>query len=187
MFYRAQHSFVYDWQIVSFNKWHLILQIALTVTNNLNINKTPWYLFCAAQNSYARNYSKKAPKNQQEKWTQNAIVPLPAQKCYECRKSCRVAPLLACDFCPLFFHLDCLNPPLTAVPFGRWMCPNHMENALVSWYVAALCFRVLYFSNYKMYRMIRRSSSLQDNFSKKKTILMLPLDYNAPIQIQFYL
>lgn len=35
------------------------------------------------------------------------------------------ATLLPCDYCPLYFHLDCLDPPLTCTPTGRWMCPNH--------------------------------------------------------------
>ncbi|CAH1994433.1 unnamed protein product [Acanthoscelides obtectus] len=60
------------------------------------------------------------------------IVPLPAKKCSECRKSCRVAPLIACDFCESFYHLDCLDPPLTSPPTGRWMCPMHVENYLDS-------------------------------------------------------
>ncbi|XP_012055756.1 PREDICTED: PHD finger protein 12 [Atta cephalotes] len=55
----------------------------------------------------------------------NLMVPLPARLCYECRRSCRKAPLIACDYCPLYFHQDCLDPPLTAFPIGRWMCPNH--------------------------------------------------------------
>ncbi|XP_015607770.1 PHD finger protein 12 [Cephus cinctus] len=52
-------------------------------------------------------------------------VPLPARLCFECGRSCRRAPLIACDYCPLYFHQDCLDPPLTAFPSGRWMCPNH--------------------------------------------------------------
>lgn len=59
------------------------------------------------------------------------IVPLPARTCYECGRSCRVAPLLACDYCTLLFHQDCLDPPLTAPPTGRWMCPNHVEQYIV--------------------------------------------------------
>ncbi|XP_011694114.1 PREDICTED: PHD finger protein 12-like [Wasmannia auropunctata] len=55
----------------------------------------------------------------------NLMVPLPARLCYECGRSCRKAPLIACDYCPLYFHQDCLDPPLTAFPIGRWMCPNH--------------------------------------------------------------
>ncbi|XP_012274654.1 PHD finger protein 12 [Orussus abietinus] len=52
-------------------------------------------------------------------------VPLPARLCFECGRSCHKAPLIACDYCPLYFHQDCLDPPLTAIPSGRWMCPNH--------------------------------------------------------------
>ena len=59
-----------------------------------------------------------------------SIVPLPARLCFECGRSCRKAPLLACDYCPLYFHQDCLDPPLTAFPSGRWMCPNHVNHFL---------------------------------------------------------
>ncbi|XP_060806635.1 PHD finger protein 12 [Amyelois transitella] len=54
-------------------------------------------------------------------------VPLPAKSCYVCEGTCKSAPLLQCDYCPLLFHQDCLDPPLTALPTGRWMCPNHVE------------------------------------------------------------
>ncbi|XP_018560999.1 PHD finger protein 12 [Anoplophora glabripennis] len=60
----------------------------------------------------------------------SGIIPLPAKKCSECRKSCRIAPLISCDFCELFYHLDCLDPPLTSPPSGRWMCPKHVEHCL---------------------------------------------------------
>ncbi|XP_076253817.1 uncharacterized protein LOC143192376 isoform X2 [Rhynchophorus ferrugineus] len=62
----------------------------------------------------------------------SGLVSLPAKKCAECRKSCRIAPLVACDFCPSFYHLDCLDPPLTAPPTGIWMCPLHIEHTLDS-------------------------------------------------------
>ncbi|OWR47853.1 hypothetical protein KGM_212774 [Danaus plexippus plexippus] len=54
-------------------------------------------------------------------------VPLPARSCFVCRGTCKMAPLLQCDYCPLLFHQDCLEPPLTSLPTGRWMCPNHVE------------------------------------------------------------
>ncbi|XP_058804724.1 PHD finger protein 12 [Phymastichus coffea] len=57
-----------------------------------------------------------------------SIIPLPARLCFECGRSCRKAPLIACDYCPLYFHQDCLDPPLTAFPSGRWMCPNHSNH-----------------------------------------------------------
>lgn len=28
----------------------------------------------------------------------------------------------------MYFHQDCLDPPLTAFPSGRWMCPNHLNH-----------------------------------------------------------
>ncbi|XP_072392696.1 PHD finger protein 12 [Diabrotica undecimpunctata] len=59
-------------------------------------------------------------------------IPLPAKKCSECRRSCRVAPLISCDFCESFYHLDCLDPPLTNPPSGMWMCPQHVEHCLDS-------------------------------------------------------
>lgn len=46
-------------------------------------------------------------------------------------RSCRIGPLVPCDYCPLFFHLDCLDPPLTTPPTGKWMCPNHPEHFMV--------------------------------------------------------
>lgn len=60
----------------------------------------------------------------------NGLVPLPVRTCFECRRSCRKAPLVACDYCPLLFHQDCLDPPLTSLPSGLWMCPNHPEQFL---------------------------------------------------------
>lgn len=61
---------------------------------------------------------------------ENGLVPLPAKLCFQCRKSCRKAPLVQCDYCPLLFHADCLDPPLTTLPQTRWMCPNHPEHIL---------------------------------------------------------
>ncbi|XP_050702212.1 PHD finger protein 12-like [Eriocheir sinensis] len=58
----------------------------------------------------------------------NGLVPLPAKLCFQCNKSCRTGPLIPCDYCQLFFHLDCLDPPLTTPPMNKWMCPNHPEH-----------------------------------------------------------
>eukprot|EP00058_Branchiostoma_floridae_P005242 XP_002590730.1 hypothetical protein BRAFLDRAFT_89536 [Branchiostoma floridae] len=62
----------------------------------------------------------------------NGMVPLPAKLCFTCNRSCRVSPLIQCDYCPLLFHQDCLDPPLTSMPAGRWMCPNHAEHAILN-------------------------------------------------------
>ncbi len=32
--------------------------------------------------------------------------------------------LLCCDFCPLVFHVECLDPPLTEIPTEEWKCPQ---------------------------------------------------------------
>ena len=41
--------------------------------------------------------------------------------------------IVSCDHCPLHWHLDCLDPPLSNMPsFGKkWMCPNHADQLLV--------------------------------------------------------
>lgn len=57
----------------------------------------------------------------------NGLVPLPVKTCFKCVRSCRKAPLIQCDYCPLLYHADCLSPPLTTLPTTRWMCPNHVE------------------------------------------------------------
>ncbi|XP_056139226.1 PHD finger protein 12 [Lampris incognitus] len=62
----------------------------------------------------------------------NGLVPLPAKVCFSCSRSCRIAPLIQCDYCPLVFHMDCLDPPLTALPAGKWMCPNHVEHIVLN-------------------------------------------------------
>lgn len=60
----------------------------------------------------------------------NGLVPLPVKVCFKCVRSCRKAPLIQCDYCPLLYHADCLDPPLTTLPTTRWMCPNHVEHIL---------------------------------------------------------
>lgn len=43
-------------------------------------------------------------------------------------------PIIQCDFCPLAFHMDCIDPPLAIPPaqkpgsdrtYHSWMCPDH--------------------------------------------------------------
>lgn len=62
----------------------------------------------------------------------NGLVPLPLKTCFFCHESCRRQPLMGCDFCPSFFHLDCLDPPLTTMPSPavKWMCPLHVERVI---------------------------------------------------------
>lgn len=46
-------------------------------------------------------------------------------------RSSRFGSLVSCDFCPLLFHLDCLDPPMTALPTTIWMCPVHPNHKIV--------------------------------------------------------
>ncbi|XP_064168391.1 PHD finger protein 21A-like isoform X3 [Anguilla rostrata] len=41
--------------------------------------------------------------------------------CAVCRCS---GQLLMCDTCSCVYHLDCLDPPLKAIPKGMWICPK---------------------------------------------------------------
>ncbi|KAF7724882.1 hypothetical protein EC973_000595 [Apophysomyces ossiformis] len=52
--------------------------------------------------------------------------------CFRCRKTALSKPIISCDYCPLYWHMDCLNPPMAAPPnlARKWMCPNHVEHAL---------------------------------------------------------
>jgi hypothetical protein len=43
--------------------------------------------------------------------------------CRECNFPDRPALMVLCDGCPNAYHIDCLNPPLPAVPGGGWYCP----------------------------------------------------------------
>lgn len=63
---------------------------------------------------------------------EKGVVPRPTVLCYHCHKSCRVGALIQCDKCDLFFHLDCLDPPLTTIPPTVWICPLHVEPYLES-------------------------------------------------------
>ncbi|CAG2104380.1 unnamed protein product, partial [Medioppia subpectinata] len=58
---------------------------------------------------------------------ENSLVSFPVKLCNQCSKSCRKAPLIQCDYCTLLWHADCLDPPMTCLPTGRWMCPNHSQ------------------------------------------------------------
>ncbi|XP_051541513.1 PHD finger protein 12-like isoform X2 [Myxocyprinus asiaticus] len=69
-------------------------------------------------------------KHPQHELDNYGMVPLPVKVCSTCNRSCRLVPLIQCDYCPLLFHMDCLDPPLTAFPTGRWMCPNHIQHLL---------------------------------------------------------
>lgn len=50
--------------------------------------------------------------------------------CYRCGDSGLKKEIINCDYCPLSWHLDCLDPPLTSVKKlgSKWKCPNHVDD-----------------------------------------------------------
>ncbi|CRG83686.1 hypothetical protein PISL3812_01041 [Talaromyces islandicus] len=48
-------------------------------------------------------------------------------------------PMIQCDYCPCWWHLDCTDPPMSNPPkqlhpsdkiYHNWMCPNHIDHEL---------------------------------------------------------
>ncbi|KAK9469335.1 hypothetical protein V1512DRAFT_231685 [Lipomyces arxii] len=53
--------------------------------------------------------------------------------CYKCGLSAMEdRMIISCDYCPLHWHLDCLNPPMSSIATTarKWMCPNHVGREL---------------------------------------------------------
>ncbi|KAI7887495.1 hypothetical protein K492DRAFT_189429 [Lichtheimia hyalospora FSU 10163] len=53
--------------------------------------------------------------------------------CFRCRKTAlRNKRIVSCDYCPLYWHMDCLDPPMTSLPnpTRKWMCPNHADHLM---------------------------------------------------------
>ena len=49
----------------------------------------------------------------------------PDAPCEVCGSTeCEIMPMLLCDVCDAGWHLQCLQPPLDAVPDGNWLCPR---------------------------------------------------------------
>lgn len=48
---------------------------------------------------------------------------LECKKCINCGMSANADDLLICDACDKGFHMECLDPPLSTLPEGRWICP----------------------------------------------------------------
>lgn len=69
-------------------------------------------------------------------------IPLRCQKCGDIAHQLKnefassqmiVKPMITCDYCPLSWHIDCLNPPMSTVKqLGRkWFCPAHLEDIIM--------------------------------------------------------
>ena len=48
---------------------------------------------------------------------------LECKKCMSCDQAANADDLLICDSCDKGFHMECLEPPLSKLPEGRWICP----------------------------------------------------------------
>ncbi|KAG2221371.1 hypothetical protein INT45_012417 [Circinella minor] len=51
---------------------------------------------------------------------------------HKCRKSALHGRMITCDYCPLSWHMDCIDPPMASMPnpARKWMCPTHVEHVL---------------------------------------------------------
>ena len=56
------------------------------------------------------------------------LLPDDITQCEVCGLGDREDRLLLCDECNLGYHLECLNPPLQAVPLDDWFCPSCTED-----------------------------------------------------------
>nr|XP_039262631.1 uncharacterized protein LOC120338759 [Styela clava] len=135
-------------------------------------------------------------KSQPHELDHNGLVTLPAKVCFLCGRSCQKRILISCDYCPLLFHLDCLDPPLTNPPGSRWMCPNHAESALLKEHRQSMSERIKilnkYSSKINQHRIkleflgkMHRSLPLQDKiqqpvFSRMKVPQSIKDHYTQP-------
>lgn len=48
------------------------------------------------------------------------------RNCIVCgkRQSLTGTKLVLCDLCPRVYHTDCIRPPMSKVPRGKWYCIN---------------------------------------------------------------
>ncbi|CAF0722962.1 unnamed protein product [Didymodactylos carnosus] len=126
--------------------------------------------------------------------TENTSTHIWQKYCFLCRHikspSNIHCPLVHCDYCPLTYHLDCLNPPLTSLPKQKWMCPNHIEpildKKLLKHYGQLTCLSEkikLYkkFSNVQPNLIIQEFSQLRKN---KKYLTLLNKNKTHLDQIQ---
>ncbi|KAK7205035.1 hypothetical protein BZA70DRAFT_278933 [Myxozyma melibiosi] len=55
--------------------------------------------------------------------------------CFKCGLSAlHDRKMISCDYCPLHWHLDCLDPPMSSIPTisqRKWRCPNHVNRELI--------------------------------------------------------
>uniref|UniRef100_A0A146L8A2 PHD and RING finger domain-containing protein 1 n=1 Tax=Lygus hesperus TaxID=30085 RepID=A0A146L8A2_LYGHE len=92
-------------------------------SNTCPIDRTPYTAILVVDNNgdLISRESVTAPPPQDH----NAdFEPDDATFCEVCSQHDREHEMLLCDRCEAGYHLDCLTPPLRAVPDGSWFCPR---------------------------------------------------------------
>ena len=53
--------------------------------------------------------------------------------CHACQKpSTEIRSIIPCSACTLYWHIDCLDPPLAVPPVLKtWRCPAHVDDVLI--------------------------------------------------------
>ncbi|UNI14365.1 hypothetical protein JDV02_001000 [Purpureocillium takamizusanense] len=53
--------------------------------------------------------------------------------CHACqRPATEIRSIIPCSACPLYWHIDCLDPPLAVPPVLKaWRCPAHVDDILI--------------------------------------------------------
>ena len=57
------------------------------------------------------------------------VRPEADHRCEVCRRVDSPDTMSLCDGCDLGYHMECLSPPMLAVPMGEWYCPSHPDRA----------------------------------------------------------
>ena len=69
----------------------------------------------------SRNATGVSSRNPSQSHAKKTVADNSEHECHACGMG---GELLCCSFCPLVFHMDCLEPPLDSVPKGKWACPQ---------------------------------------------------------------
>lgn len=97
--------------------WIVVVVVFVSVSNESNKTK--------------KNGGRNGQNRVRHELDAQGLVPLPAATCFYCRKSCKKAPLIACDYCPLFFHQVCSTNYRTARVHFSLSVLRYMSNCVI--------------------------------------------------------
>ena len=80
------------------------------------------------------NQCNRKEKKEEIDWFQQRDADGNTVLCHGCEKAAGDnKPILSCSVCPLYWHLDCLDPPMPHPPNPKkWVCPCHIDPLFVS-------------------------------------------------------